>query len=173
VDLITCSQVLHHLEADDAIALLHEVTRVAREGVVVSDLRRSWLAVGLLWMVSFPLGFHPVSRHDGMLSILRGYTAPERSHTVRHAVFNLPTAARLAALMGVIGHAGEGGTLQHVFLILPAEVFVRDLPRLVVTAGNEGEEGNSKCSVKDLGHEGAAKHSATLTRSFVGCQTKA
>jgi SAM-dependent methyltransferase len=86
VDLITCSQVLHHLDADDAIALLHEVTRVAREGVVVSDLRRSWLAVGLLWMVSFPLGFHPVSRHDGMLSILRGYTAPELSHTVLHAV---------------------------------------------------------------------------------------
>lgn len=86
VDLITCSQVLHHLDAEDAIALLHEVTRVARLGVVVSDLRRSWLAVGLLWMVSFPLGFHPVSRHDGMLSILRGYTARELDHAVHHAV---------------------------------------------------------------------------------------
>jgi len=86
VDLITCSQVLHHLDAEDAIALLREVTRVARVGVIVSDLRRSWIAVGLLWMASFPLGFHPVSRHDGMLSILRGYTAAELAHTVHHAV---------------------------------------------------------------------------------------
>jgi SAM-dependent methyltransferase len=86
VDLITCSQVLHHLEGNDAIALLREVTRVARLGVVVSDLRRSWLAAGLLWMVSFPLGFHPVSRHDGTLSVLRGYTAQELEHAVHHAV---------------------------------------------------------------------------------------
>lgn len=86
VDVITCSQVLHHFETPDAVLLLRELTRVAREGVIVSDLRRSWIAVGLLWIASFPLGFHPVSRHDGMLSILRGFTAPELSHAVYHAV---------------------------------------------------------------------------------------
>jgi hypothetical protein len=36
--------------------------------------------------VSFPLGFHPVSRHDGMVSILRGFTAPELSGLVEDAV---------------------------------------------------------------------------------------
>jgi SAM-dependent methyltransferase len=86
VDLITCSQVLHHFDSRDAESLLRELTRVARAGVIVSDLRRSWIAVGLLWIASFPLGFHPVSRHDGMLSILRGFTAPELSHAVHHAV---------------------------------------------------------------------------------------
>jgi SAM-dependent methyltransferase len=86
VDLVTCSQLLHHLDGDDAVALLRELTRVARLGVIVSDLRRSWLAVGLLWAVSFPLGFHPVSRHDGMVSILRGFTAPELSGLVEDAV---------------------------------------------------------------------------------------
>jgi len=86
VDLVTCSQVLHHFDAQDAGPLLRELTRVARVGVIVSDLRRSWIAVGLLWIASFPLGFHPVSRHDGVLSILRGYTAPELSHAVHHAV---------------------------------------------------------------------------------------
>lgn len=86
VDLVTCSQVLHHLDGDDAVALLRELTRVARLGVIVSDLRRSWVAVGLLWAVSFPLGFHPVSRHDGMVSILRGFTAPELSGMVHDAV---------------------------------------------------------------------------------------
>jgi SAM-dependent methyltransferase len=85
VDIVTCSQVLHHLDGDDAAALLAELTRVARCGVIVSDLRRSWLAVGLLWCVSFPLGFHPVSRHDGVLSILRGFTASELAHAVHGA----------------------------------------------------------------------------------------
>lgn len=86
VDVITCSQVLHHFDTQEAVPLLRELTRVARAGVIVSDLRRSWIAVGLLWIASFPLGFHPVSRHDGMLSILRGFTAPELAHAVHHAV---------------------------------------------------------------------------------------
>ena len=41
------------------------------------DLRRSWLAAAGLWLASFPLGFHPVSRHDGVVSIMRGYTSDE------------------------------------------------------------------------------------------------
>lgn len=77
VDFVTCSQVLHHFEGSDAEALLRECTRVARIAVVVADLRRSWLAVGGLWMSSFALGFHPVSRNDGVVSILRGFTTVE------------------------------------------------------------------------------------------------
>lgn len=90
VDLITCSQVLHHLDDEDAHALLGELTRVACRGVIVSDLRRSWLAAGLLWCVSFPLRFHPVSRHDGVLSIFRGYTAPELRQAVHGATGRRP-----------------------------------------------------------------------------------
>lgn len=85
VDIITCSQVLHHFEDDDASQLLRECTRVARLGVVVGDLRRSWLAVAGLWASSFVLGFHPVSRHDGMLSVLRGYTRGELRDLVQTA----------------------------------------------------------------------------------------
>jgi hypothetical protein len=51
--------------------------RVARRRVIMSDLRRSWLAVAGLWISSFPLVFHPVSRHDGVTSILRGFTPEE------------------------------------------------------------------------------------------------
>ncbi len=86
VDFVTCSQVLHHFDVAESAALLQELTRVARRGVIVSDLRRSWLAVGLLWLVSFPLAFHPVSRHDGVVSILRGFTTDELAQTVRRVV---------------------------------------------------------------------------------------
>jgi SAM-dependent methyltransferase len=83
VDVVTCSQVLHHFEGDDAIALLRECTRVARHAVIVGELRRSWLAMAGLWSMSFFLGFHPVSRHDGLVSIRRGFTTRDLRDLVR------------------------------------------------------------------------------------------
>ena len=54
--------------------LLRELDRVARVRVIVSDLRRSWAAAIGLWLASYPLGFHPHSRHDGVTSVMRGFT---------------------------------------------------------------------------------------------------
>jgi 2-polyprenyl-3-methyl-5-hydroxy-6-metoxy-1,4-benzoquinol methylase len=85
IDIVTCSQVLHHFEDATAEHLLRECTRVARRAVIVGDLRRSWLAVGGLWLSSFALRFHPVSRHDGIVSILRGYTRAELDALVARA----------------------------------------------------------------------------------------
>jgi hypothetical protein len=56
----------------------------------VSDLRRSWIAAVGLWLVSFPLGFHAVSRHDGVVSVLRGFTREELSDTVKDAIARKP-----------------------------------------------------------------------------------
>jgi SAM-dependent methyltransferase len=85
IDFVTLSQVLHHFDGAAADALLRECSRVARVGVVVGELRRSWFAVAGLWASSFVLGFHPVSRHDGIVSILRGYTVSELRQLVRRA----------------------------------------------------------------------------------------
>ncbi len=74
VDVVTCSLLLHHFDTDELPAVIRELDRVARHRVVIHDLRRSWLAVAGLWSASFALAFHPISRHDGMLSILRGFT---------------------------------------------------------------------------------------------------
>jgi SAM-dependent methyltransferase len=85
IDVVICSQVLHHFFDHDALVLLRELNRVARVGVIVSDLVRSDVAVGLLWFFSFVLGFHPVSRHDGMMSIRRGFAPGELRTIVRAA----------------------------------------------------------------------------------------
>jgi len=77
IDIVTCSQVLHHFDGPDADRLLQECTRVASSAVIIGDLRRSWFAVAGLWAASFLLRFHPVSRHDGIVSILRGFTRDE------------------------------------------------------------------------------------------------
>ena len=85
VDIVTCSQVLHHFADDEAAHLLRECTRVACTAVIIGDLRRSWIAVAGLWTSSFLLGFHPVSRHDGVVSVLRGYTRDELGELVQKA----------------------------------------------------------------------------------------
>lgn len=90
VDIVTCSQVLHHFADAEAILILRELHRVARGLVVVADLRRSWGAVVGLWASSFALGFHPVSRQDGVLSVLRGYRRAELSALVQAAVGTAP-----------------------------------------------------------------------------------
>lgn len=86
VDVVTCSQVLHHFFGASATALLREMNRVARVRVVISDLRRSYTAAGGLWVASFPLLFHPVSRHDGVVSVMRGFTTGELRRLVGEAV---------------------------------------------------------------------------------------
>lgn len=89
-DVVLASQILHHFDETNAVTLLSEMNRVARVRVVVSELRRSWLAVIGLWIGSFVLRFHPVSRHDGIVSIRRGFTSPELEDLVERSVGRTP-----------------------------------------------------------------------------------
>ncbi|MEP6621235.1 MAG: methyltransferase domain-containing protein [bacterium] len=94
VDVVVCSQVLHHFEDGELATVLRELDRVARKAVIVSDLRRSWFAVAGFWLVSWPLGFHAVTRHDGSVSVLRGFTAAELRGHVRFATGQVATMHR-------------------------------------------------------------------------------
>jgi hypothetical protein len=91
---VLCSQLLHHFEQADAVRLLQELDRVARARVVVSDLRRSAVAAAGLWLASFPLRFHRVSRHDGVVSVMRGFTPGELAELVHEAVGTHPVVKR-------------------------------------------------------------------------------
>ena len=86
VDIVLASQVLHHFTEGQASLLVREMHRVARTAVVISDLRRSILAAAGLWAGSFPLGFHPVSRHDGVVSVMRGFVPRELAEIVEDAI---------------------------------------------------------------------------------------
>ena len=94
VDVIVCSQLLHHFADGDARGVIAELHRVARRGVVISDLRRSWLAAGGFWIASLALGFHPITRHDGVVSVLRGFTTAELRELTRSVTGVTPTMRR-------------------------------------------------------------------------------
>lgn len=94
VDVVICSQLLHHFPWGDASALLRELDRVARHRVIVSDLRRHRVAAAGIWIASYALRFHPVSRHDGVMSVMRGFTNEEIAVAIRDAVGVTPDVRR-------------------------------------------------------------------------------
>jgi SAM-dependent methyltransferase len=94
VDVVTCSQLLHHFADDEVPTVLRELDRVARRFVVVSELRRSWLAACGFWIAAWPLGFHRITRHDGFVSVLRGFTADELARHVLEATGRRPVVRR-------------------------------------------------------------------------------
>ena len=91
VDVVICSQVLHHFFDAEVHRLLAELDRVARRRVIVSDLHRSRIAAAGIWIASFVLAFHPVSRHDGVVSVMRGFRAQELRGLVETTVGQRPT----------------------------------------------------------------------------------
>jgi SAM-dependent methyltransferase len=86
VDVVICGQFLHHLEDPAIAALVQECTRIARHAVLIADLRRSWLAAAGFWLLSFPLRLHAISRHDGVASVLKGFTRRELAAVLSDAL---------------------------------------------------------------------------------------
>jgi ubiquinone/menaquinone biosynthesis C-methylase UbiE len=74
VDIVIASQLLHHFSPKAARDVIRELDRVARLGVVIADIRRTFVAAWGIWIAAVLLGFHRVSRRDGVLSVRRGFT---------------------------------------------------------------------------------------------------
>lgn len=85
-DFALCSTALHHFDDADAVRVLRELYRVARRGVVVNDLRRSRPALlGARLLAATVWRGHPVTRHDGPLSVRRAFTPAELRELARRA----------------------------------------------------------------------------------------
>lgn len=86
IDVVFSSQLLHHFFDDELAQLLRELHRVAKHAVVISDLRRSWIAAAGFWIGSRALAFDVITRHDGIVSVLRGFRTRELETLVVGAV---------------------------------------------------------------------------------------
>jgi 2-polyprenyl-3-methyl-5-hydroxy-6-metoxy-1,4-benzoquinol methylase len=110
-DFAFCSTALHHFDDEDAVQVLREMARVSRRAVVVSDLARSRQALlGAELLAATVWRRHPITRHDGPLSVRRAYTVDEvRELAARAGLTGARVSARpLFRLLLVYQHTGGG-----------------------------------------------------------------
>lgn len=98
-DVAHTSLVVHHLEPTDAIALLRELGRVSRRGVIVNDLARRPITLVGAWLLSRLFTRNRYSRYDAPLSARRAYTLIEMRALLVHAGLRPSFEAT-----GILGH---------------------------------------------------------------------
>lgn len=76
-DYAICSLLTHHFKDEGVVAILRELSRVARRGIFVIDLHRHPLAYFLYTTVGRLFLHNRLIREDGALSILRSFRPEE------------------------------------------------------------------------------------------------
>lgn len=76
-DIVLCTLFLHHLDESDAVVLLRKMAEAARQAVLVEDLLRSRLGLGLTWIGCHLLSRSPIVRVDGPRSVRAAFTPCE------------------------------------------------------------------------------------------------
>jgi SAM-dependent methyltransferase len=77
VDIITCTQSIHHFSAGMAARMLGEAVRAARVGACFIDGERSFLICGLVTVAAALYGRSYVLVHDGVVSLRRMFYEEE------------------------------------------------------------------------------------------------
>ncbi|MEZ5351500.1 MAG: methyltransferase domain-containing protein [Bryobacteraceae bacterium] len=76
-DYVFCSLLLHHFPDDGVVRLLESFGRIARRAVIAVDLERTWLAEWFLPATGPVLRWHPVTLHDGPVSVRASFRRPD------------------------------------------------------------------------------------------------
>ena len=76
-DFVITTEFLHHLEDEEILPFLQRLAELAREAFLINDLRRHPVAYYGFRALSRLLFRSRVVRHDGPISILRGFTVRE------------------------------------------------------------------------------------------------
>lgn len=93
-DCVLASQILHHMEGTEPVRFLRELVRVACRGILVHDLRRGVWPRAMTWTALRIVSRSPVIRHDGPLSIRRGFVPTELLEMARAAGWAAPRVVR-------------------------------------------------------------------------------
>lgn len=75
-DVVTCGLFMHHLAEQDVVDLLYKMRTAARRMVLVSDLRRTAVGLGLAYLTT-RLSRSRVVRTDALLSVRAAFTMSE------------------------------------------------------------------------------------------------
>ena len=75
-DVLSCSLFAHHFEPDTLPLVVREALRVCRHAVLINDLIRNRLHLGLVY-IGLPLFRSSITWHDAPASVRRAYTLNE------------------------------------------------------------------------------------------------
>jgi 2-polyprenyl-3-methyl-5-hydroxy-6-metoxy-1,4-benzoquinol methylase len=76
-DIVFCSLALHHFSDADAVRLLRRCRELSRRFVLISDLRRSYLAAIGVYVLTATVFREPMTRYDGRRSAARAFSFDE------------------------------------------------------------------------------------------------
>ena len=85
IDLVVCSLFLHHLTGPEVARLLAEMARVARVGVVVSDLRRSTYGLTIAAIAARVATRSRIVHVDSVKSVRAAWTLEELTELAQQA----------------------------------------------------------------------------------------
>lgn len=84
-DLVLCTLALHHFSEDDAVRVLQRCLELSRKFVLVSDLRRGWLATLGVRFLTATMFREPMTKYDARLSVVRAFTFSEMNLLAQRA----------------------------------------------------------------------------------------
>ncbi|HSE38065.1 MAG TPA: methyltransferase domain-containing protein [Blastocatellia bacterium] len=94
-DFVTASLFLHHFSDDDVVRLLADFGRIATRAVIVNDLIRNLVPYYFTRIAGPMLAASFLTRNDGPVSVLRGFTKDEMTNLARRAGLRVREAKRL------------------------------------------------------------------------------
>jgi ubiquinone/menaquinone biosynthesis C-methylase UbiE len=84
-DFVTASLFLHHFKDEDVVRLLADFARVARRAVIINDLVRNMIPYYFARLAGPVLATSFLTRYDGPVSVLRGFTVDEMKSLAEQA----------------------------------------------------------------------------------------
>jgi 2-polyprenyl-3-methyl-5-hydroxy-6-metoxy-1,4-benzoquinol methylase len=84
-DIVLCTLVLHHFSDENAVCVLRRCAELSRKFVLVSDLRRGFLATTGVYLLTALIFREPMTRYDARLSANRAFSFTELDDLARRA----------------------------------------------------------------------------------------
>jgi len=84
-DIVLCTLVLHHFSDKDAVRVLKRCRDFSRKFVLVSDLRRGWLAAVGVYLLTATIFRQSMTKYDARLSAERAFSFGEMQELARRA----------------------------------------------------------------------------------------
>ena len=76
-DVVVCSLTLHHFTEAEVVEVIRKAQSLARKGIIIGDLRRSWISFFLFRAIAWLFLRNRFTMHDGPLSIMKSFTPDE------------------------------------------------------------------------------------------------